>query len=168
MTGASPLHVQKGLSESLTGHFEVIPVTHWSFSEMQAAFSWNLDQFIFYGGYPGATLQISTHDRWANDILNFLYETTISRDILLMTRVNSVRGKNIQLAYWNERNFEVDFVLSRGAKIAAVEVKSGHRPDKLPGLALFAKEHKSVRKWLVGADGIPVEEFLTIQPEELL
>lgn len=65
---------------------------------------------------------------------------------------NCVRGKSIQLTYWNERNFEVDFVLSRGAKIAAIEVKSGHRPDKLHGLALFAKKHKSVRKWLVGAE----------------
>jgi len=42
LLGSSPLLMQKGLSESLAGRFEVIPVTHWSFSEMQAAFSWNL------------------------------------------------------------------------------------------------------------------------------
>ncbi|MBN1547913.1 MAG: DUF4143 domain-containing protein, partial [Syntrophaceae bacterium] len=74
----------------------------------------------------------------------------------------------LQLAYWNDRNYEVDFVLTRGNKIAAIEVKSGQRKDNLPGLSLFAKQYKTAKKWLVGADGIPVENFLQMRPEELL
>jgi len=39
---------------------------------------------------------------------------------------------------------------------------------KMPGLSLFAKQCQSAKKWLVGADGIPVEKFLQMQPEDLL
>ena len=52
--GSSALLVQRGLTESLAGRFEVIPVTHWSFAEMKKAFGWNVDEYIFFGGYPGA------------------------------------------------------------------------------------------------------------------
>jgi len=45
--GSSALPVQRGLTESLAGRIEVIPVTHWSFTEMQKAFGWNVDQYIF-------------------------------------------------------------------------------------------------------------------------
>ncbi|MBN2125480.1 MAG: ATP-binding protein [Deltaproteobacteria bacterium] len=86
--GSSRLLVQQGLTESLAGRFEIIPVTHWSFGEMKKAFGWNLDQYIFYGGYPGAAELIQDRMRWANYIVDSLTETTISRDILLMTRVD--------------------------------------------------------------------------------
>lgn len=52
--GSSQLLVQQGLSESLAGRFEIIPVTHWSFGEMKEAFGWNLEQYLYFGGYPGA------------------------------------------------------------------------------------------------------------------
>ena len=86
--GSSALLVQRGLTESLAGRFEVIPVTHWSFAEMQKAFGWNVDQYIFFGGYPGAAELIHDELRWSNYIRDALIETTISRDILLMTRVD--------------------------------------------------------------------------------
>ena len=86
--GSSTLLVQKGLSESLAGRFEVIPVTHWSFTEMNDAFGWNIDQFVFYGGYPGAAELITDATRWSQYIVDSLIETTISRDILLMNRVD--------------------------------------------------------------------------------
>lgn len=86
--GSSPLLVQKGLTESLAGRFEIIPVIHWSFVEMKEAFEWDLEQYILYGGYPGAAALIEDHDRWARYIIDSLVETTISRDILLLTRVD--------------------------------------------------------------------------------
>jgi hypothetical protein len=86
--GSSPLLVQRGLTESLAGRFEVIPVTHWSFDEMSRAFGWDVDQYMFYGGYPGASELIGDHQRWSNYIIESLIETTISRDILLMKRVD--------------------------------------------------------------------------------
>src|SRR5208283_3891898 len=54
LLGSAPLLIQSGLSESLAGRFEVIAVPHWAYSEMREAFGWNLEQYIFYGAYPGA------------------------------------------------------------------------------------------------------------------
>jgi predicted AAA+ superfamily ATPase len=85
---SSPLLVQQGLTESLAGRFEVIPITHWSYAEMRDAFKWDVDQYAFYGGYPGAAALINDHQRWSRYIIDSLIETTISRDILLMTRVD--------------------------------------------------------------------------------
>ena len=86
--GSSPLLVQNGLTESLAGRFEVIPITHWSFSEMREAFGWNEEQYIFYGGYPGSADLISDPMRWSHYIMDSLIETTVSRDILFMKRVD--------------------------------------------------------------------------------
>lgn len=88
--GSSPWLMQKGLTESLAGRFEVLPITHWSFEEMQKSFGWSLQKYTYFGGYPGAASLVDEHDqvRWKNYINDSLIETTISRDILLMTQVN--------------------------------------------------------------------------------
>lgn len=88
--GSSPWLMQKGLSESLAGRFEVIPITHWSFEEMHKNFGWTLDRYLYFGGYPGAASLTDEKDpsRWMNYINDSLIETSISRDILLMTQVN--------------------------------------------------------------------------------
>lgn len=88
LSGSSPLLVQKGLTESLAGRFEIIPVPHWSYSEMKAAFGWTVDQYVYFGGYPGAAALIEDEQRWRRYISDALIETTISRDILLMSRVD--------------------------------------------------------------------------------
>ena len=88
LLGSSPLLMQSGLTESLTGRFEIIPATHWSYSECRKAFGWDLDTYIYYGGYPGAAPLIKDRERWVNYIVNSLIETTVSRDILLMSRVD--------------------------------------------------------------------------------
>jgi uncharacterized protein len=88
LLGSSPLLMQQGLTESLAGRFEIIPITHWSFSEMQDCFGITLDQYIYFGGYPGAVELSKNQKRWTNYILDSLVETTISRDILLMNRVD--------------------------------------------------------------------------------
>jgi uncharacterized protein len=90
ISGSSPWLMQKGLSESLTGRFEIIPVTHWSFGEMLKAFGWSLDKYFYFGGYPGSAslAKLKDSSRWMNYINDSLIETTISRDILLMTQVN--------------------------------------------------------------------------------
>jgi len=88
LLGSSQLLMQKGLTESLAGRFELIRAGHWSFSECQEYFGWDLDTFIYYGGYPGAAPLIKEPERWVRYIQDSLIETTISRDILLMTRVD--------------------------------------------------------------------------------
>jgi len=276
LLGSAPLLIQKGLTESLAGRFEVIPATHWSYAEMRDAFKWDLDRYIFYGGYPGSAELISDENRWRRYIIDSLIETTISRDILLLTRVdkpallrqlfqlacdysgqvvsyqkmlgqlqdagntttlahylellagagmitglpkysggrtrqrgsspklqvmnnalmtapstvtfdearknrdywgrlvesaagahlvNSTRGTGAEVFYWRERSREVDFVLTSGRSIVALEVKSGRAKESLAGMEALSKEFRVKRKLLVGGDGIPVEEFL-LKPVE--
>ena len=88
LLGSSRLMIQKGLTESLAGRFEVTYLGHWSFSEMEEAFGWNVNQYIYYGAYPGAASLIHQEERWKNYIKDALIETSISKDILMMTRVD--------------------------------------------------------------------------------
>ena len=277
--GSSPLLVQQGLTESLAGRFEIVPVTHWSFGEMRDAFGWDVDRYLYYGGYPGAAALVDEPARWSAYVRDSLMETSISRDVLLLTRVdrpallrrlfdlgcsysgqvlsyqkmtgqlqdsgntttlahyldllhgagllrglskysahtvrqrasspkllalntalvsvssgltfeearqtpdfwgrlvesgvgaslaNGVMGKNIGLFYWNGRNREVDFVLRRGHSLVAIEVKSGRRRTALPGLDVFCQEFPVTKKLLVGAQGVPMGEFLLTPVETWL
>jgi predicted AAA+ superfamily ATPase len=86
--GSAPLLVERGLTESLAGRFEVLRLPHWSFAEMREAFGMTLDEYVFYGGYPGAAGLIREPERWARYVAESLVETTISRDVLLLTRVD--------------------------------------------------------------------------------
>ena len=276
LLGSAPLLIQKGLTESLAGRFEIIPATHWSYAEMRDAFKWDLDRYIFYGGYPGSAELISDENRWRRYIIDSLIETTISRDILLLTRVdkpallrrlfqlacdysgqvvsyqkmlgqlqdagntttlahylellagagmivglskysggrtrqrgsspklqvmnnalmtapstvtfdearkdrdywgrlvesalgaylvNSTRGTGAEVFYWRERSREVDFVLTSGRSIVALEVKSGRAKESLAGMEALSKEFRLKRKLLVGGGGIAVEDFL-LKPVE--
>ncbi|MGH2453877.1 MAG: ATP-binding protein [bacterium] len=277
LLGSSPLLVKRGLTESLAGRFEIIRVTHWSLAEMRKAFGWTLDQYLYYGGYPGAAPLIDEEERWRRYVLDALVETTLSRDVLLLTRVdkpallrqlfrlgcefsgqilsyqkmlgqlqdagntttlahylellagagmlaglqqysggrvrqrgsspkllvmntalmtaqggrsfgearedrefwgrlvesaagahllNSLAGSRIEVFYWRERGREVDFVVSRPRHVAAFEVTSGRRKDTLPGLGEFQKKYPSSRTLLVGAQGIPLSEFLETPAEQ--
>jgi len=276
LLGSSPLLIHKGLTESLAGRFEIIHVTHWSFDEMQKAFGWDVDEYIYYGGYPGSATLINNHIRWANYIKDSLIETTISKDIFHMTRIdkpillrrvfelgclysgqvlsyqkmlgqlqdagntvtlahylkllesagliaglakyagqkvrqrgsspkfqvmntalitarqsssfsdakkngefwghlvessvgatilNKIKGKGIDLFYWAGNNREVDFVICKGKSIIAIEVKSSRKKTNLPGIELFSKEFNVKKKLLVGENGIPIQEFLTVPIE---
>jgi uncharacterized protein len=87
LLGSAPLLVRQGLTESLAGRFEIIRVTHWTFAEMRDAFDWDLETYIFHGGYPGAAALVKSHERWEEYILDSIVETNLSRDILLLNRV---------------------------------------------------------------------------------
>jgi predicted AAA+ superfamily ATPase len=277
--GSSPLLVQQGLTESLAGRFETMPITHWSFPEMREAFGWSLEKFLYYGGYPGAVTLTEDHERWARYIHDSLIETTVSRDVLLMTRIdkpallrrlfdlgchysgqilsyqkmlgqlqeagntvtlahylqllhgagliagiskytgadvrqrgsspkfivlnnafmtssspydlnkalknpdfwgrivesavggallNGTTGTDIKVHYWAGRNREVDFILNRGDKLTAIEVKSGRQKTSLPGIDAFSKEFPVSKKFLIGAQGMPLENFFELSPQSLM
>lgn len=279
LLGSSTLLIKQGLTETLAGRFEMLYATHWSFKEMRDAFDFSLEQYLFFGGYPGAAPLIQDLPRWSNYIRESLIETTVSRDILLMTRVdkpallrrlfdlgcaysgqilsyqkmlgqlheagntttlahylsllesagmlaglskysgkkirqrasspkfqvlntalmsvqsgrtlkeiketpeiwgrlfesaagaalvNGLKGTQVNVHYWSERNHEVDFVLSLGEKLAAIEIKSGRRQVQLPGLEVFSKKFPVSRKYLVGKGGIPLKDFLSIPPGDLV
>jgi uncharacterized protein len=277
LLGSAPLLVQRGLSESLAGRFEVIPVTHWSAAEMADAFGWSLERYIYHGGYPGAAPLADEPERWRAYVLHSLVEPTISRDILEMRRVdnpallrrlfelgchysgqifsltkmlgqlqdrgntttlahyldmlracglleglqkfagqkirqrasspkfqvhnnalrtaldnvrfddarkdpeywgrlvessvgahlvNQARVSDLGVFYWRSANRDVDFVLTRGREVIAVEVKSTARRVARPGLDAFSQEFPVHRMLLVGGQGIPLEEFLTTDAAE--
>jgi len=272
LAGSSPLFIQRGLAESLAGRFEIVPVPHWSYGEMKEAFGWSFEQYVYFGGYPGAAPLIAEEQRWRQYVVDALIETTVSRDILLMTRVdkpallrrffllaceysgqvlsyqkmlgqlqeagntvtlahyldllkgaglvaglakysgkkvrqrgsspklqvlntalmsalahssfahihanpdrwgrlvesavgahllNDSIGTGIGVHYWLDRNREVDFVLTAGDAIVAIEVKSGRCETGFPGIASFARTFPVKRQLLVGASGIAPEDFLT-------
>ena len=86
--GSAPLLMQAGLNESLAGRFEPVRVTHWSYSEMSEAFGYSLDEYIYFGGYPGAASRINDPGRWTTYVREALVEPNIERDVLSMTRVD--------------------------------------------------------------------------------
>ncbi|PKL46908.1 MAG: hypothetical protein CVV39_06465, partial [Planctomycetes bacterium HGW-Planctomycetes-1] len=82
--------------------------------------------------------------------------------------VNSAKGKPIEVYYWMSRNREVDFVLSSGKDIVAIEVKSSIRKYTVKSLEDFCEQFKIKRKLLVGPQGIPLAEFLSTPAEKWL
>jgi predicted AAA+ superfamily ATPase len=83
-----PIIIQQGLSESLAGRFEQQYVGHWSLKEMELAFGWSPEQYAWFGGYPGSTVLVEDEKRWKNYVRESLIETSISKDILMLTRVD--------------------------------------------------------------------------------
>jgi len=86
--GSAPLLVHRGLGESLPGRFELIRLPHWSLAEMRAAFGFDLERFLTFGGYPGAASLTGDPARRARYVTDSLIEPTLSRDVLLLTRVD--------------------------------------------------------------------------------
>lgn len=88
LLGSARLLLQQGLTESLAGRFEVIPMTHWTFSEMHEAFGWSPEEFVWFGGYPGSAELAGDEPRWKDYIRHSMVETSLSKDILMLTRID--------------------------------------------------------------------------------
>ena len=88
LLGSGPLLVQRGMTESLAGRFEVIRLAHWSFDEMSTAFGFDFPQYIYFGGYPGAAPFIDEQGRWRDYVASALVEPNIERDIVAMERID--------------------------------------------------------------------------------
>jgi len=271
LLGSATLLIQTGLGESLAGRFEVIPVPHWSFEECRDAFDWSLEQYVYFGGYPGAARLVDDEDRWSQFIIDSIIEASISCDIKLMTRIhkpallrrvfelgchftghifsyqkmlgqlqepgnpstlahylellsaaglvgglqkyfpdpfhqrasspklqvfntalhtaqshlsfkdiqhdkdawrnlieatigahliNASLGNKLEVFYWKEENYEVDFVIRKRKKIVTVAIspfKKGVRPG---GVEIFSEMYQPGLNLIVGEGGIPLDEFL--------
>lgn len=68
--------------------------------------------------------------------------------------------------YWRERNYEVDFIVVSDDVTLAIEVKSGRRKMN-SGLPKFSKAFHPTRSFIVGTGGIPLDTFLSCNPEDL-
>lgn len=82
LLGSSSLFLQKGMTESLAGRFELIEAPHWSYAECKKAFNWNFETYLSFGAYPGAVPFIRDESRWRHYILNSIIEPILSKDIL--------------------------------------------------------------------------------------
>jgi len=271
LLGSSALLIQKGLNESLAGRFEVIRFSHWPWKECRDCFGWTLDEYIYFGGYPGAATLVDQEDRWSQYIRDSLIETAISKDILLLNRVEKpallrqlfvlaceyggqilsyqkllgqladagntttlahyqrllesaflIKGvpkwsagalrrrssspkwlplntalmtaianrtieewrsnpdlwgrlvevavgahlvnegtqHGIEVYYWRKGHHEVDFVVRKGKKVVAIEVKSGKKKITRSGLEQFIKKNKTTTTLVVGSSGVGLKEFL--------
>jgi len=80
--GSSALMIQKGLTESLAGRFFLTRFTHWDYAECSAAFGWTLNEWLYFGGYPGAEIFKSDVIQWKQYITDSLIETVLSKDVL--------------------------------------------------------------------------------------
>lgn len=88
LLGSSALLVQRGLTESLTGRFFLHRFSHWSYEECQKAFGWSLDQWFFFGGYPGAAEFVNDERAWKRYVTDSLIDTVLARDVLQLQTVN--------------------------------------------------------------------------------
>jgi uncharacterized protein len=88
LLGSSRLLLQQGLTESLAGRFESTYMGHWSFQEMKKTFGWSAKQYAWFGGYPGPAHMIDDEPRWKKYLDDSLIESSISKDILMLTRVD--------------------------------------------------------------------------------
>lgn len=87
LLGSSRLLIQDGLNESLAGRFELIHMPHWSFLEMQEAFGFTMEQYIYFGGYPGAAILVSDERRWRNYMRRTIINPSIEKDVLMTKRI---------------------------------------------------------------------------------
>ena len=88
LLGSSRVLQERGMSESLAGRFEEIRMSHWSYGEMRDCFGFTLDQYMFYGGYPGAASLVSDDDRFQQYIQSSIIDATINKDILMDTPIS--------------------------------------------------------------------------------
>ena len=87
LTGSSSLLLKKGVGESLAGRFEQLLLRQWSFSEMKQCFDFTLEDYLLFGGYPGAAILITDKQRWRDYIRTSIVEAAISKDILSLQNI---------------------------------------------------------------------------------
>lgn len=87
LLGSSRLLLKKGLTESLAGRYELIRLGHWSYLEMQEAFCFTLDEYIYFGGYPGPAHLIKDERRWKKYVKDSLVAPAIEKDVIMTSNI---------------------------------------------------------------------------------
>ena len=87
LLGSSRLLLKKGLTESLMGRFELIRMPHWSFNEMHEAFGWDINQYIYFGGYPGGATLVKNEKRWQQYVQDAIVAPSIEKDVILTSTI---------------------------------------------------------------------------------
>mgnify|MGYP000007310264 CR=1 FL=1 len=89
LLGSSSLQIQKGLTESLTGRFQLIKAFHWNLAESKEGYGLDLEEYLQFGGYPGSYQFTELRSQWVNYIKNSIITTVLDKDILLYHTVKS-------------------------------------------------------------------------------
>ena len=87
LLGSSRLMIRKGLTESLAGRFELIRMCHWDYAEMRDAFGFSLDEYIYFGGYPGPAPMIKDERRWKRYVKDSLVAPAIEKDVIMTSNI---------------------------------------------------------------------------------
>lgn len=87
LLGSSRLLLKRGLTESLAGRFELIRIGHWSLQEMKDAFGVSLDEYIYFGGYPGSAGMVDNEKRWRKYIKDSLVAPAIEKDVIMTSNI---------------------------------------------------------------------------------
>ncbi|WP_071149754.1 ATP-binding protein [Bacteroides ndongoniae] len=87
LLGSSRLLLKKGLTESLAGRYELIRLGHWNYLEMQEAFGFTLDEYIYFGGYPGPAHLIKDERRWKKYVKDSLVAPAIEKDVIMTSNI---------------------------------------------------------------------------------
>lgn len=87
LLGSSRLLLKKGLTESLAGRFELLPMSHWSYQEMHEAFGFDINQYVYYGGYPGSAAYLPNESRWRRYMRDSIVAPAIEKDVLQTTYI---------------------------------------------------------------------------------
>ena len=88
LLGSSRVMLDKGLADSMAGRFEEIRMGHWTYPEMRDAFGVSLEEYMYFGGYPGAQFLYHDETRWKDYIRSSMVETAIQRDIIMQSAIN--------------------------------------------------------------------------------
>lgn len=89
LLGSSRLLLQKGLEESLEGRFETIKMGYWDWQEMHGAFGFSMDEYVYFGGFPGLAPDIQDEDRWRNLMEDSIISPILTRDILEIEEIRN-------------------------------------------------------------------------------
>jgi len=89
LTGSSATLIQEGLDESLAGRFELVESTHWTYPECAEAFGYSLDEYLFFGGYPGAAPLRHDRRRWLRYMNASVIEPSIANDAMRLSEVRN-------------------------------------------------------------------------------
>ena len=89
LLGSSRLLLQKGLEESLAGRFETIKMGYWDWQEMHDAFGFSMDEYVYFGGFPGLAPDIQDEDRWRNLMEDSIISPILTRDILEIEEIRN-------------------------------------------------------------------------------
>lgn len=89
LLGSSRILLQKGLEESLEGRFETIKMGYWDWQEMHEAFGFSMDEYVYFGGFPGLAPDIQDEDRWRNLMEDSIISPILTRDILEIEEIRN-------------------------------------------------------------------------------